>query len=118
MYRVTAEGAVIDEPGLFDKVWPPVISGVCVGFIVFLLTRLYDAFQFEKKLTDLTARLVSKEELKAELSEFKANHLQPIKERQSKFDATLQDLQKVTTDTREVVIQIASKLDVAIRVSK
>jgi hypothetical protein len=56
-------GECVVDNGWADRIVPPVISGAIVGFVVFLLTRLYDSFQFEKRLSELTARLATKDEL-------------------------------------------------------
>ncbi len=101
-------GECVIEGGWADRIVPPVASGV----VVFLLTRLYDAFQFEKKFAELTAKLATKDELKSELAEFRSNHVAPLKERQSKFESTVQGLQHDIGTIKEMLASIATKLQV------
>ena len=89
--------AVIDN--WTERALPPVITGV----VVFLFTRLWDAWQFEKKLTEI---------IKIHLAEFKDNHVAPLKERVSKFDQTVVSLQHDLTEVKTLVAAIAAKLEV------
>lgn len=74
-------------------------TGAVLGAI---LMRLYDAL-----------KMVSRDDLSKALEEFSRNQIVPIKERQSKFDATLQDMQRAITQTKELVVRIATKLEVS-----
>jgi uncharacterized coiled-coil DUF342 family protein len=102
---------VIVEGGWADRILPPVISGVVVGVVVFLMTRLYDTFQFEKKLSELTAKLATKDELKSELAEFRSNHVAPLKERQSKFEQTVKELSHDIGAIKEMLASVVAKLE-------
>lgn len=91
--------AVIDNSGWAERILPPAI----VGIVVFLFTRLYDSWQFEKKLTEV---------IKLHLAEFKENNVAPLKERVSKFDLTVKELQHDITELKLLAARIAEKLEV------
>ncbi|MBL8186568.1 MAG: hypothetical protein JNK38_01100 [Acidobacteria bacterium] len=74
-------------------------TGAVLGAI---LMRLYDAL-----------KMVSREDLSKALEDFSKNQIAPMKERQSKFDLTLQDMQRAITQTKEIVVRIATKLEVS-----
>lgn len=90
--------AVIDNSWA-DKIIPSAI----VGVVVFLFTRLYDSWQFEKKLNDI---------VKTHLADFNENKVAPLRERVSKFDRTVETLQHDVTEVKQIVAGIAAKLEV------
>lgn len=73
--------------------------GAAIGAV---LMRLWDAL-----------KMVSREDLSKALDEFSKNQVAPLKERQSKFDGTVKELQNTVTETKELVVRIATKLEVA-----
>ncbi len=101
-------GEAVIENGLIDRVLPPLL----VGLAVFAVTRLYDAWQFDKKLAELAAKMVTKEDLKGALSDFRANHIQPLERTQSKFDNALSAIHNLIAETRETVLEIRAELRV------
>jgi len=91
--------AVIDNSGWAERILPPAI----VGVVVFLFTRLYDSWQFEKKLNEL---------IEKHLRDFNENKVAPLRERVSKFDRTVEDLQHDIAEVKVLTARIAEKLDV------
>jgi len=91
--------AVIDNSGWAERILPSAI----VGFLVFLFTRLYDSWQFEKKLNEL---------IEKHLHNFNENKVAPLKERVSKFDRTIETLQHDISEVKTIVAGIAATLEV------
>lgn len=91
--------AVIDNSGWAERILPPAI----VGVVVFLFTRLYDSWQFEKKLTEL---------IEKHLHDFNENKVAPLRERVSKFDRTVETLKDDVAEVKLLIARIAEKLDV------
>jgi hypothetical protein len=91
--------AVIDNSGWAERILPPAI----VGIVVFLFTRLYDSWQFEKKLNEL---------IEKHLRDFNENKVAPLRERVSKFDRTVEDLQHDIAEVKVLTARIAEKLEV------
>lgn len=100
--------AVIDN-GWAERILPPAI----VGIVVFLFTRVYDAWQFEKKLTDVERKMA--EAIKLQLVDFKENNVAPLRERISKFDKTVDVLQHDVAEVKLLLARIAEKLEVKAR---
>ena len=99
----------------FWKVIPAVIS----GFVMFLITKLYDAAQFEKRIAALTEafndkfnHLASKEEMRSMFVEFEANRVVPLRERVSKSDNEISTIRSEISTVRDIVTRIAAKLEV------
>lgn len=98
--------AVIDNSGWLEKTLPPAI----VGVVVFLFTRVYDAWQFEKKLTEVEKKMA--EAIKLQLVDFKENNVTPLRERVSKFDRTVETLKDDVAEVKLLIARIAEKLEV------
>ncbi len=101
-----ATGEAVIENHWTDKVLPSAIAGL----VIFLITRLWDSWQFEKKLAELEKRLT--ESAEKHLREFKENNVTPLKERVSKFDRTVETLQHDITELKLLTARIAEKLEV------
>lgn len=105
------DGNVIVEGGWIEKTLPPLLT----GGVIFLMTRLYDAWQFDKKLSAMESRMATRESVKAELAEFRETHITPLKDRQSKFDQKIEGIQAELHKVGDNVIRIAAKLGVETR---
>lgn len=100
-------GEIALEHDWFWRLIPPVITGA----VVFLITKLWDASKYEARFAALESRLVSKAELKSELSDFQAVHIEPLKRNQSKFDSKLEAILVEVTATREIVLKLEARFD-------
>lgn len=92
----------------FWKLVPPVIT----AFVVFLITKLYDAAQYDKRFAALENKLVSKTEMREMFIEFESNRVTPLRDRISKSDAKMESIQHDMTEVKELVLRIAVKLEV------
>lgn len=59
--------------------------------------------------------MVSRAELKTTLEEFTKLQVAPLEKRQSGFDKTVKEMQSDLSQTRELVIAIAAKLNVEVK---
>lgn len=103
--------AVIDNSGWTERILPPAI----VGVVVFLFTKLWDTWQFDKRLAEIRAQMITKDDLRSGLADFRENHVQPLKERVSKSEQAVRDMQRDIQETKEIVAAIAAKLDVKVK---
>lgn len=74
-------------------------AGAAIGAAIM---RLWDAL-----------KMVSREDMRTALEDFARVQIAPLKERQSKFDATVKELQGVVIETKEIIVRIAAKLEVS-----
>lgn len=104
------EGAIyLESPNeWFWKLVPPVMT----AFVVFLITKLYDAAQYDKRFAALESKLVSKAEMREMFVEFEQNRVAPLRDRLSKNDAKMELIQRDVTEVKEIALRIAVKLEV------
>lgn len=97
---MNSTGETVIDNSWADKIIPSAV----VGIVVFLFTRLWDSWQFEKRMNEI---------IKSHLNDFHENKIAPLRERVSKFDRTVETLQHSIEELKLLTARIAEKLEVS-----